>query len=421
MGIKHKMMEQISAPENLLLAWRQVRGNIPKYRRERSAGPDSISIADYEENLTTELNFLHDALMTGRYKPCPAAIFQIPKPGGGQRKIVVLNVSDRVAQRAAQQVLEPIWEPTFMDCSFGFRPGLSVNDAIGCAQDLRVQKQPWIVDGDITNCFPSLDHDVLMGQIRRRIHDQRVLRLIQLWLDIGIMASHPQKGDDNLFEKAHAVTNWVQQGSRWIFDQAADGVDPYQTDRYDYARYERPDDRGKELSLIPQGAFSQRAIARQLVTNGLMLGTGWARRKAGTLGKTALDFAKSPAGRRALKKSVLISTSLAGVAVAGAAAAIIFNRQAGPKPTGVIQGSPISPLFANIYLHLFDLMMRKRDHALVRYADDWLVLSASRREAEKAYKDAEKALARLHLQLNPEKTHIRHPNEKVKWLGGVIR
>ena len=153
MGLNRKLMEQISAPENLLLAWRSTRGNIPKHRRERSSGPDGISIADYEGNLTTELNFLSEALLSGRYRPHPPATFQISKPAGGRREIVVLNVADRVAQRAAQQILEPLWEPAFLGCSFGFRPGLSVNDAIGCAQNLRLQEQPWIVDGDISNCF----------------------------------------------------------------------------------------------------------------------------------------------------------------------------------------------------------------------------------------------------------------------------
>lgn len=420
MGIEHKLMEQISAPENLLMAWRQVKGNIPKYRRDRSAGPDGISITDYEANLTTELNFLHDALISGRYKPAPATLFQVPKSGGGQREIMVLNIVDRVAQRSAQQVLEPLWEPRFLPCSFGFRPGLSVDDAIGCAQIIRQQEQRWVLDGDIMNCFPSLDHDVLMGQIQRRVLDKRVLQLMQSWLDIGVLATQPPHESENLLAKAQNVTNWVQQGSQWVFDQPGDELSPYPPQRYEYAQYEQSDHQNQHLSLAPQNVFSQRAITRQLVSNGIMLGSGWVRRQAGKWGKNALDFARSPAGRRMLKKSVLVSTSLAGVAVAGAAAAVIINRQAGPKPVGVIQGSPISPLFANIYLHLFDLIMTKRDHSLVRYADDWLVLSSNRRDAEKAYKDAEKALSRLHLQLNPDKTHIRHPQEKVKWLGGVI-
>lgn len=419
MGLNRKLMEQISAPENLLLAWRSIRGNIPKHRRERSSGPDGISIVDYENNLTTELNFLGEALINGRYQPRPAATYQISKPGGGRRKIVVLNIADRVAQRAAQQVLEPLWEPAFLGCSFGFRPGLSVNDALGCAQNLRLQNQPWIVDGDIRDCFPSLDHDILMTQIQRRVNDPRVLNLIQEWLDIGVMRSGTPQEDEGLLDKAQVVTNWVQQGVHWVVDQTAESS-PYPADRYEYARFELPDDQAENNQRYPLTA-TQKAITRQMATNGLMLGVGWIRRNAGQWGKSALNFAKSPTGRRLLKKGVLASSTLAGVAVAGAAAVYLFNRQSGPAPAGVIQGSPISPLFANIYLHLFDVMMTKRDHALVRYADDWLVLSQDRREAEKAYKDAEWALKRLRLQLNPDKTHICHPNEKLKWLGGVIR
>ena len=419
MGLNQKLMEQIASPENLLLAWRNVRGNIPKYRRERSAGPDGISIAAYDENLTTELNFLSDALLTGRYQPRSPASFQIPKPSGGRRKIVVLNVTDRVAQRATQQVLEPIWEPDFLDCSFGFRPGLSVADALGCAQHLRIQKQRWLVDGDITDCFSALDHDLLMGQIQRRVHDQRVLRLIQKWLDVGILASGPPSEDETLVDKAQTVGKWVQQGAQWMLGQTIDNADPQNANSYEYARYERsgePDHQPENT----RGFYNQRVLSRQLTTNGLLIGASWVRRQAGKVGKSAIYYVKSPAGRRLLKKSTLVSTALAGVAVAGAVTAFVLNQKTEPTPAGVLQGSPISPLFANIYLHLFDLMMTKRDHALVRYADDWVVLSPSRQDAEKAYKDADWALGRLHLQLNQEKTHIRHPNEKVKWLGGVI-
>ncbi len=421
MGMNRKLMEQISAPENLLLAWRSIRGNIPKHRRDRSAGPDGISISDYEENLTTELNILSEALVNGRYRPHPPTTYKIAKPTGGKREIAVLNVTDRVAQRAAQQVLEPLWEPTFLGCSFGFRPGLSIHDAIGCAQSLRMQDQPWIVDGDISNCFPSLDHELLLTQIRRQVGDQRVLHLIQSWLDIGVLGSGPPQEDEGFLEKAQNMTGLVQQGTQWVLNQAIEGNANYPAGNYEYARYELPDAQADGSERFPGSSFSQKAITRQMATNGIWLGAGWVRRNAGRWGKSAMDFAKSPAGRRLLRKSVLASSALAGVAVAGAAAAYVLNRQSGPAPAGVVQGSPISPLFANIYLHLFDVMMTKRGHALVRYADDWVALSPSRREAEKAYKDAECALNRLRLQLNPEKTHIRHPDEKVKWLGGVIR
>ncbi len=420
MNTNPKLMEQLAAPENLLLAWRSVRGNIPKHRRQRSAGPNGVTLAEFEQDLTTQLEFLQDALVTGRYQPQQAARFLLPKKSGGRREIAVLNISERVAQRAAQQVLEPLWEPAFLDCSFGFRPGLSVANALTRAQQFRIQERRWVVDGDITNCFPSLDHDVLMGQLRRRIRDRRVLNLIQGWLDVGIMRSGLPLDDDSLLDKAQSVTRLMQQGTDWVLNQAADEADPYHAARHEYGSYRQlEDDQG--MDAYPDSRIGKKSLARRLAANGLLLGSGWARRQVGKLGGQTVNFVKSPAGRRFLKKSALVSASMAGVAMTAAAAAYLLNRKAGPAPTGVLQGSPLSPLLANIYLHLYDLMITKRDHALVRFADDWVILTPTRRDAETAYKDAEWALGRVRLQLNPEKTHICHPDERVKWLGGVIR
>ena len=148
-----KTLELIAAPENLLAAWRSVRGNIPKYRRERAKGPDGISLAEYEQDLQTQLKVLRDMLIKGRYQPTPPAYFSVPKRGGGQRMLAILPIRDRVAQRATQQILEPMWEPDFLPCSFGFRPGFSLEQAVYHVQDLRIHEHGWVVDGDIASCL----------------------------------------------------------------------------------------------------------------------------------------------------------------------------------------------------------------------------------------------------------------------------
>lgn len=420
MGVDDHLIEQLSSPENLLLAWRNIRGNIPRKRREKSAGPDGVTLAAFEADLTAELNFLRESLVTCRYQPQLPVTYRIPKRGGGYRDIVVLNVRDRVAQRATQQVVEPIWDPTFLDCSFGFRPGLSVENAIHYAQQLRIETHRWVVDGDITDCFPSLDHEILMRQVQRRVRDRKVLELVQNWLDIGIMMAGPPEDDDTWLDKAQSVTRMVQHGTDWVLSQATDDADPYLASRYEgYS----DDIEGLPASLVHEyePRRSQSRVVRRLVTNGLILGSGWIRGQVGNVGTKALGYVKTPAGRRFLRKSARASSAMAGIALTAAAVAYLLNRRAGPVPTGVLQGSPLSPLLANIYLHLFDLMMDKRHHNLVRFADDWVVLSPTRREAERAYHDAEWALGRLKLQLNPDKTAICHPDEKVSWLGGVIR
>jgi retron-type reverse transcriptase len=86
-----------------------------------------------------------------------------------------------------------------------------------------------------------------------------------------------------------------------------------------------------------------------------------------------------------------------------------------------LQGSPLSPLLANIYLHPFDVMMLRRKHRLVRFADDWVILCPNQEAAEAAYNDALAALARLRLKVNPEKTRILRPGERLEWLGAIVK
>ena len=104
-----------------------------------------------------------------------------------------------------------------------------------------------------------------------------------------------------------------------------------------------------------------------------------------------------------------------------AVTAYLLNRKAGPSPVGVLQGSPLSPLLANIYLHPFDVSLTGAGHNLARFADDWVILCPDQEKAENAYNDALRSLARLRLKVNLEKTHILSPDQKLEWLGAVIR
>jgi retron-type reverse transcriptase len=99
----------------------------------------------------------------------------------------------------------------------------------------------------------------------------------------------------------------------------------------------------------------------------------------------------------------------------------LLNRKAGRAPAGVLQGSPLSPLLANVYLHPFDVNVTGAGHRLARFADDWVILSPSQDRAEAAYNDALRSLAKLHLKANPGKTRILPPDQQLEWLGSVIR
>jgi RNA-directed DNA polymerase len=374
-----------------------------------------VTLVEFERDLSAQLGTLRDVLTAGRYKPQPPARFTVPKRGGGQREVVVLTVVERVAQRAAQQVIEPLWEPEFRDCSFGFRPGLSIEDAVARAQGLRKQGLRWAVDGDIAACFDSLDHDLVVALLKRKVHDGRVLNLFQQWLDVGVMKGGPP------LKTEEGMAAWVKGAQRGIDWVLATTTQDAHTDPYEAARYEPNGDLEEAPDPDALSMDLRRSVLKRLAMNGLVLGLAGAKWAVKSIGAAAITTLKSPVGRRLLKKGALATGGLAGVAAAAAVTAYVLNRKAGPAPTGALQGSPLSPLLANIYLHPFDVMMTKRGHQLVRFADDWVILCPKREAAEAAYNDAVRALARLRLKVNPEKTRILSPREKLEWLGAVIR
>ena len=422
MNREQRLIEKLATPENLLLAWRSVRGNIPKYRWERSVGPDGVSLAEFARDLDSQLNALQDMLLNNRYQPVQPARFYVPKKNGERREIAVLSIRDRVAQRAAQQVIEPLWEPEFFDCSFGFRPGLSIDDALACVQQFRKQGHRWVVDGDIATCFDHLDHDMLMARLNRKIKDRRVLCLLQKWLDAGVLQSgfpaDPSEGTTNWLN--HAST-FFKRSSSWALENLARDTDPYAAaryetlHRYDSEMVDYPMNHEEVADNMRNKAFKRMALS------GLVWGASWVKPAATRIRDTALISINTPAGRRLVTKGALTTGGLAGVAAAAAITTYLLKRKAGPAPTGVLQGSPLSPLLANIYLHPFDRMLLRKRHRLVRYADDWLILCPSYESAERAYNDAILSLAHINLKINHNKTKIRAPDEQFEWLGVVIR
>jgi len=100
---------------------------------------------------------------------------------------------------------------------------------------------------------------------------------------------------------------------------------------------------------------------------------------------------------------------------------VLVLQRAPAGQAGVMQGSAISPLLANLYLHSFDQSITRSGFRMVRYADDWVILCPDQDGAEKAYKRAEATLARLKLKINPAKTRILAPADPLQWLGQTIK
>jgi group II intron reverse transcriptase/maturase len=132
---------------------------------------------------------IREALLAGSYQPSVVRQHQIPKAGGGVRTLGIPTVLDRFIQQAVLQVLQPRFDPSFSESSYGFRPGRRAQDAVCQAQRYVQSGRRWVVDIDLEKFFDRVHHDVLMGKLSQRIADRRLLALIRRYLTAGIMAN----------------------------------------------------------------------------------------------------------------------------------------------------------------------------------------------------------------------------------------
>ena len=174
-------MEEICQRDNLIRAWKRVKSN------RGSPGVDGMTVDELKEYLDEHWPEIRDQLLRGSYKPQPVKRVEIPKPGGGERKLGIPTVLDRFIQQAVMQVLQKEWDPTFSEHSYGFRPGRSAHQALAKAQQYITEGNSWVVDIDLEKFFDQVNHDKLMGQIAKRVKDKRVLKLIRGYLNAGVM------------------------------------------------------------------------------------------------------------------------------------------------------------------------------------------------------------------------------------------
>ncbi|MGH9153768.1 MAG: group II intron reverse transcriptase/maturase [Acidimicrobiales bacterium] len=173
-------------PAFLVVAWSRVRGN----KGARTAGVDRIAPRSVGLGVEELLGGLRDDLKARRFVPLPVREKTIPKPSGKVRRLGIPTTADRVVQAALKLVLEPIFEADFKPCSYGFRPKRRAQDAIAEIHFLGSPSRNyhWVFEADITACFDEIDHTALMGRVRRRIGDKRVLAVVKAFLKAGVLS-----------------------------------------------------------------------------------------------------------------------------------------------------------------------------------------------------------------------------------------
>lgn len=175
------MMEEILDTENLKQAIKRVMQN------KGAAGVDRLTVEDLPPYLAANWKRIRQELLHGTYAPQAVRRVEIPKANGGMRQLGIPSVVDRFIQQAMQQVMQKHLDPQFSQYSFGFRPGRSQHQAVEQAQKYVSSGLRFVVDIDLEKFFDTVNHDVLMGRVAKRISDKRVLRLIRAFLNSGMM------------------------------------------------------------------------------------------------------------------------------------------------------------------------------------------------------------------------------------------
>ena len=176
------LMEAVVERGNLWLAYQRVVEN------KGAAGVDQLAVSELKDHLKRHWPAIRARLLAGEYQPQPVRRVDIAKPQGGVRTLGIPTVVDRLIQQALHQVLQPIFEPTFSEASYGFRPGRNAHQALRQARQYVAQGKRWVVDMDLEKFFDRVNHDLLMSKLAEKIGEARVLELIRRYLAAGMMA-----------------------------------------------------------------------------------------------------------------------------------------------------------------------------------------------------------------------------------------
>lgn len=175
------LMEQVLEKENLNRAWKRVRAN------KGGPGMDNMTVGEFPEFARGHIGWIMEKLRDGRYRPAPVLRKWIAKPDGRQRPLGIPTVLDRIIQQAIAQVLGPIFDADFSDNSYGFRYGRKAQDAVENLLEYAAEGCVWAVDCDLESFFDTVNHDILMHRLGRKVRDKALMRLIGKYLRAGVI------------------------------------------------------------------------------------------------------------------------------------------------------------------------------------------------------------------------------------------
>lgn len=233
-----QLMEQVVAEGNMLAALKRVR------RNKGSPGIDGRRVEELTDYMVVNWARIRQELLAGSYQPQPVKRVAIPKSSGGVRQLGIPTVVDRMIQQMVLNVLQPQFDPTFSEHSYGFRPGRSAHQAVKAARRYIQEGRSWVVDVDLEKFFDRVNHDILMSRLARRIQDKRILGLIRRYLEAGVMAQGvvverwegtPQGGplspllanvlldevDKELERRGHAFVRYADDGNVYVRSERA--------------------------------------------------------------------------------------------------------------------------------------------------------------------------------------------------------
>jgi group II intron reverse transcriptase/maturase len=155
--------------------------------KDAAAGVDRVTYEQYGKDLQRNLTDLEKRLKEKRYHARLVRRVFIPKPTGGQRPLGIPALEDKIVQNLARRILEALFEPLFLDCSYAYRPERGARRAAEALQAEIRQKYVWVVEADIKSFFETIDHDRLIAMIEKRVDDEAFIRLIRKWLRAGVL------------------------------------------------------------------------------------------------------------------------------------------------------------------------------------------------------------------------------------------